>query len=342
MNVFRTLCLLTAVANMGGNLLLVAFQRPLFERLGIPQPVDPRGFVLESVLSFTMGVVALLIFLRPRIGLLQVAIVGKGAYALVTYYFFATHGTHPFYLVFAAWDAAYVAIFFLYWIHLESPDLPRLAVETRGGIGRRTDYAAIVGFSLTGNGRKAIAELEEGLRRGGYRVDVLPVKAVEPIFRFPMSLGDFVRIVVRAFFRIPAQVWPLEAPRRDYDLVVVESPTWLLGMAAPVEAVFENPANRWLFEGRDVAALVVCRGAHRRTRTMMVRWLEALGANIVAARGFAHFGWEPLRLLSLWLYLIYRKAPSYGLDDRTLAGIRRMGEELAARSRVPAPEEAHV
>jgi hypothetical protein len=247
-----------------------------------------------------------------------------------------------------------VVIFFLYWIQLASPDLPRLAQQIGSCRGKRTNRAAIIGFSLTGNGRKAFDELSAGLRSKGYEVDIVPVKPAETVFRFPMSLGDFVRIVVRAFFRYPAFIHPLEVPQRDYDLVIVESPTWLLGMAAPVEVVFQNPENRWLFEGRDAAVVVVCRGAHQRTRAMMVRWLEALGSNVLAARGYEHAGWEPRRLMSLWFYLIFRRPahpphlaePRYGLSDKSLADLRQLGEQLAARwnasSQPVRSEEAYV
>jgi hypothetical protein len=297
---------------------------------------------MESMLSVSMGIVALLIFLDPgrAIALLKIGIVGKGGYALIAYYFFAFHDAHPFYLLFAAWDAVFVVIFFLYWIHLESPDLPRLAVEIGPGAAiPRTNRAAIIGFSLTGNGRLAIEQLEAGLRRGGYEVDRIAVKPAEALFRFPMSGRDFVRIVARAFFRYPAFIEPLRVPHDDYDLVIVESPTWLLGMVAPVEAVFQDPANRWLFEGRDAAAIVVCRGAHRRSRAMLVRWLERLGANVVTARGYEHTGREPRRLMSLWFYLIFRRhghpavlaEPRYGLSAETLNQILRLGEDLAAR-----------
>jgi hypothetical protein len=355
--VLRSLCFLTAVANIGGSPLLLVLHRPLFERLGVPLPSDLRGFVLELALSFTMGVVALFIAWNPprSTGLLQAGIVGKGAYAVVTYHFYAFHGAHPFYLGFAAWDAAYVVIFFLYWIHLESPDLLRLHTQIApAAASSRTHHALILGFSLTGNGRKAVERLEAGLTSRGYRVDVVPIQAAEAVFRFPMPLTGFVRIVARAFFRYPAFVAPVRPPRGDYDLVIVESPTWLLGMAAPVEAVFQDPANRWLFEGRDAAAIVVCRGAHRRSRAMMVRWLQSLGANVLTARGYEHEGWEPRRLMSLWFYLIFRRPgippvlaePHYGLSDETLDNIRVLGEELASRAAArtlqPAEKEKHA
>ncbi|MCZ2079562.1 MAG: hypothetical protein HUU41_12075 [Bryobacteraceae bacterium] len=338
----RHLCLLTALVNIAGNVLLLALYPSIFGRLGVPAPEDARGFVLESVLSFTMGVVALLIFLNPSraIPLLKIGIAGKGAYAVVTYYFFAFHNLDSFYLIFAAWDAFFVVVFLLYWIHLESPDLPRLQTVIHPGLGGAlSKRAVILTFSLTGNGRKAVEQLAAGLRSGSYNVDIVCVRPAEPVFRFPMSLGSFVRIVVRALFRYPAQIDRLDVPRRDYDLVVVESPTWLLGMAAPVEAVFQDPENRWLFEGRDAAAMVVCRGAHRRSRAMMVRWMNRLGANVVSARGFEHEGREPRRLMSLWFYLIFRRPgfppvlaePRYGLSEKSLREIRMFGERLAGR-----------
>ena len=343
--ILRYLCLLTAVANMGGNVLLVLFHRMIFDRLGVPHPVDMRGFYLESTLSFLMGIAALLIYLNPpaSLDLLKIVIAGKAAYAVITYYFFAFYGLHSLYLLFAAWDAAYTVIFLLYWIHLSEPDLPPLETEIMAGIDReRTYLALILTLSLTGNGRKAAAHLKAGLESKGYEVDDVQVTPAERIFRFPMSLADFATIVARAFFRYPAFIEPLSIQRADYDLVVVVSPTWLLGMAAPVEAIFQDPANRWLFGHRDAAAVVVCRGAHQRTRAMMVRRLQKLGANVVAARGYVHEGWEPRRLMSLWLYLIFRRGgypprlaePGYGLSAETLRQIGVFGEQLALRDAV--------
>jgi hypothetical protein len=72
---------------------------------------------------------------------------------------------------------------------------------------------------------------------------------------------------------------------------------------------------------------------------MMVRWLQSLGSNVVAAAGYTHEGREPRRLFSLWFYLIFRRAgfppllaePRYGLSEDTLDEIRGLGQRLAAR-----------
>jgi hypothetical protein len=343
----RTLCLVTALANCVGNVALLLFHRPLFRLLGVPPPVELHSFAFVSVLSFTMGVGAYYVFRDPRrnIDLLKVGIIGKGLYAFMAYYFHAFHQLHWFYLVFGVWDYVFVVIFFLYLIQLRSPDLAQLQRgDIFAGLARsvrpRTRQALVLYFSLTGNGSKAVARLARGLERQGYEVDLKAIEPLEPLFRFPLSLGDFVRIIARAAVRRPTRIAPLDLdPRRDYDLVVVEAQTWLLGMAAPVEALFQAPETRALFRNRDAAALVVCRGAWRRTQAQVVRWLEDCGANVIGARGYTHAGSEPARLFSLWFYLIFREPgrprglalPHYGLGPETLDEIERFGEDLALR-----------
>src|SRR5438128_790173 len=86
---FRYLCLLTAIANGFGNIFLLLFYKPLFEWLGVPLPQDLYSFAGVSGLSFTMGILALLVFLNPEknVNLLTVGIIGKGIYAFFTFYF---------------------------------------------------------------------------------------------------------------------------------------------------------------------------------------------------------------------------------------------------------------
>ena len=287
-NTFRYLCLLTALANGLGNVFLLLFYRLLFDWLGVPFPLDLHSFAWVAGLSFTMGVLALLVFLNPErnVNLLIIGIVGKGIYAFFTLYFYVFKDLHWFYLLFGIWDALYVVIFFLFLIQLLAPDLGRL---NRGdilvGLDReRTNKALILTFSLTGTGRTAAERAKIGMERRGYTVDVQSVQAEENIFRFPMALSDFVRIVLRAFLRWPARIRPLEiGADHPYDLIVVATQTWLVGMGAPMEAVFQHPDHRGIFDGRDVAALNVCRGAWRRSQAMLVRWLERSGV----------MSWEP-------------------------------------------------
>lgn len=348
--VYRYLCLLAALANGLGNIFLLLFYRPLFEKLGVPLPSDPVAFAEVAGFSFTVGVLAFLVFLNPEknVSLLIVGIVGKGSYAFLTFYFYVFKGLHRFYLAFGAWDAAYVVIFLLFLIQLVSPDLAALnRGDVFAGLDRQpTNKALMLIFSITGTGLSGMEHIKAGLEQAGYTVHVKNIESAESIFRFPMSFSDFARIVVRAIFRRPARVKPLGIPAdHPYDLIVVESQTWLVGMSAPVEAVFQDPANRPIFHDRDVAALNVARGAWRRSQAMLVHWLKRCGANVVGVRAYTHIGWEPSRLFSLWFYLIYHRAGEprwlhgfvqerYGLSDEAFRELEFFGRDLAARKRV--------
>jgi hypothetical protein len=91
--VFRALCILTAIANMGGNALLLVAHEPVFRWLGLPVPDDLYTFSSVLGFSFTSGVVALMIALRPAhaVSLLVVAIVGKALFAFTTLAFHVRH-----------------------------------------------------------------------------------------------------------------------------------------------------------------------------------------------------------------------------------------------------------
>jgi len=348
-SILRYLCLLTALANGFGNLLLVLFFHPLFEWLKVPFPQDLPTFFFVAGFSFTMGVLALLVFLNPEknMNLLIVGILGKGIYAFITFYFYVFEKLHWFYLPFGIWDAVYVVIFFLFLIKLLSTDISRLNQgNVFEGLNRKqTNKALLIIFSLTGTGRTGMEHIKAGLERKGYTVDTKNIEPEEKIFHFPMTFWDFVQIVIRAILRRPTRIKPLNIPSdHSYDLIVAESQTWLVGISAPIEAMFEDPKNRGIFEGRDVAILTVCRGAWRRSQAMMVRWIQKLGANIVGVKAFSHIGWEPSRILSLWFYLIFKQAgrprildglvqPRYGLSDDAFRQLELFGEDLAQRKR---------
>ena len=265
----------------------------------------------------------------------------------MTLYFHATRDLHPFWLAVGGADGLFAVAFLLQLVHASSPDLASLQQGTLfASLPRQeTRRALILGFSLTGTGRSAVERLKAGLERTGYRVEVTRVRPLERLFTFPLSLWQFLVISLRAIFRVPARIAPLQLPAdHDYDLVVVEAQTWLVGTSAPVEAIFQDPQNLRLFTGRDAVALVVARGAHRRNMAMLVRWLQAAGANVVGARGFVHQGAEPARLMRLWAYLVTRGRGAararYGLSQRSLDEIEKLGEALGRRARlVPATSD---
>jgi hypothetical protein len=306
--VFRYLCLLTALANAGGNLGMLLFYRPILKLFGAPLPIDIANFAFVCGFSFTIGVLAFLVFLAPDKGvpLLVVGIVGKALYAFFTFHFWARGELHPFYLVFGVWDAVYTVIFFLFLIRLVSPDLSEL---NRGDILTGTDRlrsnrALLVYFSMTGNGSRAMRAVRAGLESRGYTVDEKICEPNEGLFHFPFSFLEFVRIMLRSIFRVSTTIKPLGIPdNHPYDLLVVESQTWFVGMSAPVEAVFQDPRNRGMFAGRDVAAVNVCRGLWQRPQAQLIRRIEGVGGRVVGARAYENPGREPIRCFSLFFFL---------------------------------------
>jgi hypothetical protein len=349
----RALCLVTALANAGGNLGLLVVREPLFAFLGVPAPADLYAFTAVSAFSFTIGVLAFVVWRAPERGvpLLVVGAIAKGLYALVTFAFhFGAGGLHPFYLLFGAWDAVFAVVFLLFIIHLEAIDLEELNLgRIRAGLPRpRTRRALVLYYSLTGNGQRAIEAVGRGLKDGGYAVDTVRVQAEEALFHFPFaSFWHFLRIMLRAILRRPARPRPVEVPPQDHDLVVVECPTWFVGMAAPMEGVFQDERYREIFRDRDAAVVTVCRGLSRRTQSMAVRWVERAGGRVVAARNCANPGREPMRTWSLFLVLGFGEpgrprwlashlTPQFISDD-TVAQLERFGRALADR-----PAEALV
>lgn len=308
--VFRYLCLLTALANIGGNVFILLFYRPILTWVGAPLPVDIFSFTFVCGFSFTAGVLAWIVFCNPErnIPLLVALIISKGIYAALTFYFYHAGELHWFYRVFGIWDCAYAFIFLLFLIHLSSADLSVLnsGKILAGGPGPRTKKALVLYYSLTNNGKGAIDRVSTGLEAEGYTVTKQSVVVKErELFAFPFQQRlAFWKIMIRAILRQPAKIEPLGIkPDHDYDLIVVESQTWFVGISAPVEAIFQNPVNRGVFAGRDVAVVNVCRGLWRRPQAMLVRRVESYGGRVVGARAFENPGREPIRSASLFIFL---------------------------------------
>jgi hypothetical protein len=346
--IFRLLCLATAAANCLGNLALLATYPRLLTLLNVPLPQDLYSYACVSGFSFTIGVLAFLVFLNPdeNAPLLVPGALGKAIYAFFTFYFRVFHGLHWFYLAFGAWDALFTVVFLLFYMQLRSPDLERFnAGEILPGHGRSTGKALFVLYSLTGTGRSALQNVKAGLESAGYSTTEYDVQPVErELFSFPLTLLRFVRIMLRAIFRIPAKIEPLNIPpNHDYDLIVVFGQTWFVGVSAPIEAVFQDERNHPIFTGRDAATVNVCRGLRRRSQAMLVRWLERSGATVVGAHAYEHEGHEPSRVFSLFAYLAYGQTgrpawlkwflePRYGLSDQAFANLKEFGTKLAKRT----------
>lgn len=353
--VLRALCLLTAVVNCGGNIVMALFYEPILRFLNEPLPADVYTFTAILGFSFTSGVISFLIWRDPprAQGLLVAGICAKGIFAAITYLFWVFQHIPWIWLVFGGYDAVMTAVWFLYLIQLQRPELCAMNLgEIRAGTGPVHKKALFISYSLTGNGSKALARVRKGLEANGYTVDEKVVVPVEKdLFSFPFSFWRFTRVMFRAIFRTPAKVEPLGLPRdHKYDLFVVEGQTWMTGVSAPIEGVFQHPENQPAFRGRDVAIVNVCRGLWRRSQGMLAAWVDECGGRVVGTSPHMNPGREPMRVFSLFIFLALGKpnAPSWlrgwfltpqFLSDESLARLETFGDRLAKRG--TAPVEAH-
>jgi hypothetical protein len=349
--IFRLLILLIAAANAVGNILILLFYRPILAWAGAPLPVDTFSFTFVCAFSFTVGALAWIIYRDPEHNtpLLIAVIIGKVIYASSILYFYDVGERHWFYLTSGVWDAVFTVICSLFLIRLLSPELTALAhgqVLQGGDLSQQRKKAVILYFSMAGNGARAAQRVQSGLVSEGYTVEERPIEIAprdQALYRFPFQHRfAFLRIMIRAIFRIPVKIQPIGlAADHDFDLIVVEAQTWFVGMSAPVEAVFQDPANHAAFAGRDVAVINVCRGLWRRSQAMLVRWVEACGGRVVGTRAFTNPGHKPIRTFSLVFFLgagaIGRTAflrriltPQF-LSSAALADLERFGKALAQR-----------
>ena len=83
----RFMCLIAAMANLGGNVFILLFYRPVFAWLNVPLPQDIFSFTFVCGFSFTAGVLALMVYRDPdgNKNLLPVGFIGKGIYAFLTF-----------------------------------------------------------------------------------------------------------------------------------------------------------------------------------------------------------------------------------------------------------------
>jgi hypothetical protein len=310
LRVLRTACMALAILGCLGNVALAVLYPWALPALGEPMPLDAHFFVVDCILSLTLGFAGLMALRPGSESLSSLVVLGKGLYTIATLVLCtsATSSTgtvapgHPFYEGLAVWDALVTIVFCLYWIAAKGDPLFQLRIDVFDGlaVAARVDGKRALLLRLPGPAGAApgLDAVRAGLVASGYEIDLAEISAA------PLPAG------------------------RDWDLVVLESPDARWDVPPRVEAMLRDPANRPIFQGRDAAVVTIARGAHRRATATMVEYLQRAGANVVAARTFDDDGPDGRG--------IFPKAEppaSYALSAPSAKEAETFGRSLAERSR---------
>jgi flavodoxin len=204
-------------------------------------------------------------------------------------------------------------------------------------------------FTYTNQTRKVIDAMAEVLRGRGLDVTLAAIGFTDPRYA-----GRFQEFPMPHPFRELVGMIPAESPRRrpakieipdvvterDYDLVVLGSPTWWLSTDVPIRSFLESDTASRVLKGKPFAAAVCCRRYWKHNLKTVRRLGTKHGGVFADGIHFRYQGGQVRSLLSLLSYLgsgEYRerylgvKIPPTNLQDYHLEAARKFADRLANR-----------
>jgi menaquinone-dependent protoporphyrinogen IX oxidase len=203
-------------------------------------------------------------------------------------------------------------------------------------------------YTYTQQTLKVVETMAEVLRDRGYEVALAAIEFIDPRYadrfkKFPMPhpyrevlgmiLPELRRTVVQ--IRIPAVV-----TEREYDFVVIASPTWWLSTNVPIRSFLESETAARVLKGKQFAVAAICRRYWRHNMNTVRRLATERGGVFVDGIHFCYEGGQVRSLLSLCSYLgsgEYRdrylgvKIPPTNLREYHLEAARGFASGLADR-----------
>jgi flavodoxin len=204
-------------------------------------------------------------------------------------------------------------------------------------------------FTYTNQTRKVMDAMAEVLRGRGCDVELAAIGFTDPRYA-----GRFKEFPMPHPFRELVTMIPAEAPRRrpaeidipdvvtarEYDLVVIGSPTWWLSTDVPVRSFLESDTAGRVLKGKPFATAVCCRRYWKHNFKTVRRLGTKHGGVFADGIHFRYQGGQVRSLLSLLSYLgsgEYRekylgiRIPPTNLQDPHLQEARKFADGLASR-----------
>ena len=203
-------------------------------------------------------------------------------------------------------------------------------------------------FTYTKQTLKVVEAMSEVLQRRGCDVHRAAIEFEDPryakrfeTFPMPHPFLEVLGMIPAELRRRPAKIGiPATVTEREYDLVVIGSPTWWLSTNVPIRSFLESDVAARVLDQRRFAAFVVCRRYWKHNLKTVKRLGTKRGGVFLDGIHFRYQGGQVRSLLSLLSYLgsgQYRerylgvKIPPTNLQEHQLEQARGFADALADR-----------
>jgi menaquinone-dependent protoporphyrinogen IX oxidase len=214
--------------------------------------------------------------------------------------------------------------------------------------GDRQPRVLFVYYSYTGQTKKVVDVMAAVLRERGCDTQLASIIFTDPRYaarfrEFPMPhpFREVLGMIPAELRRRPAAIEiPASVTDREYDLVVIGSPTWWLSTNVPVRSFLGSETAGKVLAGTPFSGFVVCRRYWRHNLKTVRRLGAERGGDFVDGIHFRYAGGQIRSLLSLISYLgsgQYRdryfgvKIPRTNIREDHLDSARSFAHELASR-----------
>jgi len=211
-----------------------------------------------------------------------------------------------------------------------------------------TPSILFVYFTYTKQTLKLVEAMSEVLQQRGCDVRRAVIEFDEPryakrfeTFPMPHPFREVLGMIPAELRRRPAKIGiPAIVTERDYDLVVIGSPTWWLSTNVPIRSFLESDVAARVLDRRRFAAFVVCRRYWKHNLKTVERLGTKRGGVFLDGIHFRYQGGQVRSLLSLISYLgsgqhreryLGVKIPPTNLQEHQLEQAARFADALAAR-----------
>jgi menaquinone-dependent protoporphyrinogen IX oxidase len=203
-------------------------------------------------------------------------------------------------------------------------------------------------FTYTKQTLKVVEAMSEVLQRRGCDVHRAVIEFDEPryakrfeTFPMPHPFREVLGMIPAELRRRPAKIGiPETITQREYDLVVIGSPTWWLSTNVPIRSFLESDVAARVLDQRRFAAFVVCRRYWKHNFKTVKRLGTKRGGVFLDGIHFRYQGGQVRSLLSLISYLgsgqnreryLGVKIPPTNLQEHHLEQARGFAGALADR-----------